>query len=58
MDTTFQPGTLVITEFGHEIQLLPRALTLARQEQSGAVIALTNLAPAPLNKAGTSHAAP
>lgn len=43
MDTTFQPGTLVFIEFGHEIQLLPRALTLDKQEypwQSGNVIPL------------------
>jgi hypothetical protein len=44
-DTTFQPGTLVFAVFGHEIQLLPRTLTLDKREvpwQSGAVIALTN----------------
>lgn len=45
IDTTFQPGTLVFTEFGHEIQLLPRVMTLDKHDypwQSGAVIALTN----------------
>ena len=47
IDTTFQPGTLVFAEFGHEIQLLPRMLTLDKQDyswQSGAVITLTNSA--------------
>ena len=50
MDTTFQPGTLVFTEFGHEIQLLPRVMTLDKRDyawQSGAVIALTNAAKTP-----------
>jgi hypothetical protein len=50
MDTTFQPGTLVFSEFGHEIQLLPRTLTLDKQEhawRSGEVIALTNTAKVP-----------
>lgn len=50
MDTTFQPGTLVFTEFGHEIQLLPRVLTLDKREyfwQSGAVIVLTNAVKTP-----------
>jgi hypothetical protein len=44
-DTTFQPGTIVITAFGHEIQLMPRTLTLDRREHpwlSGDVITLTN----------------
>ncbi len=44
-DTTFQPGTLVFTAFGHEIQLLPRTLTIDKREvpwQSGAVTTLTN----------------
>jgi hypothetical protein len=56
MDTTFQPGTLVFAEFGHEIQLLSRVLTLDKEDydwQSGAVITLTNASPKhPLNKAG------
>jgi len=49
MDTTFQPGTLVFTLFGHEIQLLPRTLTVDKREiawQSGAILAVTN-APRP-----------
>src|ERR1700722_4816288 len=44
-DTTFQPGTIVIVAFGHEIQLLPRTLTLDRREQpwiSNHTLELTN----------------
>jgi hypothetical protein len=33
MDTTFLPGTIVFELFGHEIQLLPRVLTIDKQEQ-------------------------
>ncbi|HZL44322.1 MAG TPA: hypothetical protein VFD66_13705 [Verrucomicrobiae bacterium] len=32
MDTTFLPGTIVFELFGHEIQLLPRALTIDKKE--------------------------
>ncbi|HZQ48473.1 MAG TPA: hypothetical protein VFC07_15765 [Verrucomicrobiae bacterium] len=32
MDTTFQPGTIVFDMFGHEIQLLPRVLTIDKKE--------------------------
>ena len=32
MDTTFQPGTVVIRFDGHEIQLLPRVLTIDHRE--------------------------
>jgi hypothetical protein len=32
MDTTFQPGTVVLKISGHEIQLLPRVLTIDQQE--------------------------
>jgi hypothetical protein len=32
MDTTFLPGTIVFDLFGHEIQLLPRALTIDKKE--------------------------
>ena len=32
MDTTFLPGTIVFKLFGHEIQLIPRALTIDRKE--------------------------
>ena len=44
-DPTCPPGTIVIVAFGHEIELLPRTLTLDRREhiwQSGEVIVLTN----------------
>ena len=43
MDTTFLPGTIVFDMFGHEVQLIPRVLTIDKQErpwQSGAVITL------------------
>ena len=33
MDTTTLPGTLAFELFGHEIQLLPRALTIDKREQ-------------------------
>lgn len=32
MDTTFLPGTVTFELYGHEIQLLPRVLTIDRQE--------------------------
>ena len=32
MDTTFLPGTVTFELFGHEIELLPRALTIDRQD--------------------------
>jgi len=34
MDTTFLPGTVTFELFGHEIELLPRALIIDRQEHS------------------------
>lgn len=43
LDTTTLPGTVVLSLFGHEIQLLPRVLTLDRQERpwrSGETITL------------------
>lgn len=53
-DTTFQPGTIVFEKmFGHQIQLLPRALTIDRQDhpwQSNQTISV--------NKAGISPGAP
>jgi hypothetical protein len=52
-DTTFLPGTVVIQTFGHEIQLLPRVLTLDRAEhpwRPGEVIFLTNQ-PSPATRA-------
>ena len=33
MDTTFLPGTVVFEIFGHEIQLLPRVLTIDKKER-------------------------
>jgi hypothetical protein len=33
MDTTFLPGTLVFDCFGHEIQFIPRVLTIDKQER-------------------------
>jgi hypothetical protein len=33
MDTTFLPGTIVFELFGHEIQLLPRVLTIDKAER-------------------------
>jgi hypothetical protein len=42
-DTTFQPGTVVFKMFGHEIQLLPRVLTIDKLEypwQSSQTISL------------------
>jgi len=41
MDTTFLPGTIVFDLFGHEIQLIPRVLTIDGKEipwQSNATI--------------------
>jgi len=32
MDTTFLPGTIVFDLFGHEIQLIPRVLTIDKKE--------------------------
>jgi hypothetical protein len=32
MDTTFLPGTIVFDAFGHEIQLIPRVLTIDKKE--------------------------
>lgn len=43
LDTTSLPGTVVLSLFGHEIQLLPRVLTINRQEHpwhSGETITL------------------
>jgi hypothetical protein len=41
MDTTFLPGTIVFDLFGHEIQLIPRVLTIDKKEipwQAGVTI--------------------
>jgi hypothetical protein len=43
-DTTFQPGTVVMELFGHEIQLMPRVLTIDKKEitwQSDFTISIT-----------------
>lgn len=50
MDTTFLPGTIVFDLFGHEIQLIPRVLTIDKKEipwRSNETIALekTNAVP-------------
>jgi hypothetical protein len=44
MDTTFLPGTIVIDLFGHEVQLIPRVLTIDKTDYpwaSGKTIAVT-----------------
>jgi hypothetical protein len=44
MDTTFLPGTIVFDLFGHEIQLIPRVLTIDKKEipwASGKTIAVS-----------------
>jgi hypothetical protein len=44
-DLTFQPGTVVFNLYGHEIQLIPRILTIDTREypwHSGDTITLTN----------------
>jgi hypothetical protein len=44
MDTTFLPGTIVIDLFGHEIQLIPRVLTIDKTDilwASGKTITVT-----------------
>jgi hypothetical protein len=50
-DLTFQPGTLAFNLFGHEVQLIPRVLTIDGHEypwQSGAAVAITNRPSLPL----------
>ena len=50
-DTTFQPGTIVLKLFGHEIQLLPRVLTIDKLEypwqsdHTFTVLSTTNTSP-------------
>jgi hypothetical protein len=34
LDTTFLPGTVVLDLFGHEVQLLPRVLTIDHVEHA------------------------
>ena len=43
LDTTFLPGTVALNLFGHEVQLLPRVLTIDKVERawhSGEIISL------------------
>jgi hypothetical protein len=43
LDTTFLPGTVALSLFGHEVQLLPRVLTIDKVEKawrSGETISL------------------
>ena len=50
MDTTFLPGTITFELFGHEIELLPRALIIDRHDhpwQPGAAITLPRAQAAP-----------
>jgi hypothetical protein len=50
MDTTFLPGTLTFELFSHEIELLPRALIIDRQDhpwQPDAMIILPRAPAAP-----------
>lgn len=51
MDTTFQPGTVVLQISGHEIQLLPRVLTIDQQEHPWRSNEQILLSPAITNKA-------
>ena len=53
LDTTFLPGTVVFDLFGHEIQVLPRVLTIDRAERAwrpGEIIELTNRQPVATGK--------
>jgi hypothetical protein len=45
MDTTFLPGTIVFHLFGHEIQLIPRVLTIDGTEQTWRSDTTISLAP-------------
>lgn len=58
-DTTFLPGTVVLQLFGHEVQLIPRVLTIDGTEHpwnSGTLISLSVSNPPPSNP--TAPAAP
>lgn len=44
MDTTFLPGTIVFDLFGHQVQLMPRVLTIDRVEhpwRAGEVVSVS-----------------
>lgn len=49
MDTTFLPGTVVFELFGHEIQLMPRVLTIDKEEQPWHSDATISLPPVETN---------
>ena len=47
LDTTFLPGTVALNLYGHEIQLLPRVLTIDKVERpwrSGETISVAHIA--------------
>ena len=47
LDTTFLPGTVALNLYGHEIQLLPRVLTIDKGERpwrSGETISVSHIA--------------
>lgn len=53
MDTTFLPGTIVFDVFGHEIQVIPRVLTIDQKEMpwrsnETMVLAKTNVVEQPV----------
>jgi hypothetical protein len=50
MDTTFLPGTVTFQLFGHEIELLPRALIIDRQEHIWVSDTMLTLHPVPERK--------
>ncbi len=47
MDTTFLPGTVTMQLFNHEVELLPRVLTIDHQEHPWQPNAVLDLAPTP-----------
>ena len=51
MDATSLPGTMVFELFGHEIQLLPRALTIDKAEQQWRSDTQLTLKPMPASPA-------
>jgi hypothetical protein len=60
MDTTFLPGTVTFDLFGHEIELIPRVLTIDHQEiqwvsDKTILVAETNAAAPQQPKAGTTN---
>jgi hypothetical protein len=60
MDTTFLPGTITIDLFGHEIELIPRVLTIDHQEMPWVsdktiLVAETNAVAPSQPKGGTTN---